>query len=201
MLSIVLYVNRYVNVPEKVEPLPVVQNTPSVRLPFFRKRKEDKSKAQRLDSPSKESAAAAAAAAASVSAAASAAATDAATAAMKSTTLNCADSAIDAVDGSNASKDPKVKLRERIRELGLDFFTEDFEGVTVSSTKCLSCETVTEQKETMIDLSVPITGYENQDKLADQFIQVRKTMDPIYNNCIQRPLQLLEENIFLFTSS
>lgn len=99
---------------------------------------------------------------------------------MRSTTLNCAadsGTGTDATDGGSAAtaaNDPKAKLKERIRELGLDFFTEDFEGVTVSSTKCLSCETVTEQKETMIDLSVPITGYENQDKLADQFIQVKK---------------------------
>lgn len=66
------------------------------------------------------------------------------------------------------------KICEKIKKLGLDFFTEDFEGVTVSSTKCLSCETVTEQKETMIDLSVPITGYENMDTIENSnlFIQV-----------------------------
>lgn len=66
------------------------------------------------------------------------------------------------------------KVNEKIKKMGVDFFTEDFEGVTVSSTKCLSCETITEQKETMIDLSVPITGYENMDQLDDPnlFIQV-----------------------------
>lgn len=66
------------------------------------------------------------------------------------------------------------KVNEKIKKMGVDFFTEDFEGVTCSSTKCLSCETITEQKETMIDLSVPITGYENMDQLDDPnlFIQV-----------------------------
>lgn len=68
------------------------------------------------------------------------------------------------------------KVNEKIKKMGVDFFTEDFEGVTCSSTKCLSCETITEQKETMIDLSVPITGYENMDQLDDPnlFIQVRR---------------------------
>lgn len=143
-----------------------------MRLPFFRK---NKSKPNRLESPSKESAATATATTASTDAYVASAASAAAN--------NDAGSSADAIDGSatsssaagvGAKKDEaKAKaLSDRIRELGLDFFTEDFEGVTVSSTKCLSCETVTEQKETMIDLSVPITGYESQDKLADQFIQV-----------------------------
>lgn len=75
----------------------------------------------------------------------------------------------------SALKD-KDRLAEKIRELGLDFFSEDFEGVTVSTTKCLSCETVTEQKESMIDIAVPvpISGYDLTD-YADKpsaFIQV-----------------------------
>ncbi|XP_055851070.1 ubiquitin carboxyl-terminal hydrolase 1 [Episyrphus balteatus] len=70
----------------------------------------------------------------------------------------------------------KERLAEKIKKLGLDFFTEDFEGMTVSTTKCLSCETVTEQKETMIDIAVPvpISGYT---ETSNSFIQ---------NACITR---------------
>ncbi|XP_054747830.1 pneumococcal serine-rich repeat protein [Anastrepha obliqua] len=75
----------------------------------------------------------------------------------------------------------KERLAEKIRELGLDFFSEDFEGVTVSTTKCLSCETVTEQKESMIDIAVPvpISGYDNAD-LTD------KPSAFIQNSCVTR---------------
>uniref|UniRef100_A0A1A9WJT7 USP domain-containing protein n=1 Tax=Glossina brevipalpis TaxID=37001 RepID=A0A1A9WJT7_9MUSC len=75
----------------------------------------------------------------------------------------------------------KQRLLEKIRELGLDFFTEDFEGITVSTTKCLSCETITEQKETMIDIAVPVpqAGYESNEhpNRSSSFIQ---------NSCITR---------------
>ncbi|XP_017482551.1 PREDICTED: uncharacterized protein LOC108371490 [Rhagoletis zephyria] len=75
----------------------------------------------------------------------------------------------------------KERLAEKIRELGLDFFSEDFEGVTVSTTKCLSCETVTEQKESMIDIAVPvpISGYDVADysDKPSAFIQ---------NSCVTR---------------
>ncbi|XP_067615128.1 pneumococcal serine-rich repeat protein [Eurosta solidaginis] len=75
----------------------------------------------------------------------------------------------------------KERLAEKIRELGLDFFSEDFEGVTVSTTKCLSCETITEQKESMIDIAVPvpISGFDNADFIdkASSFIQ---------NSCVTR---------------
>uniref|UniRef100_W8BX22 Ubiquitin carboxyl-terminal hydrolase 1 n=2 Tax=Ceratitis capitata TaxID=7213 RepID=W8BX22_CERCA len=75
----------------------------------------------------------------------------------------------------------KERLAEKIRELGLDFFSEDFEGVTVSSTKCLSCETVTEQKESMIDIAVPvpISGYDNSD-------YTDKPSSFIQNSCVTR---------------
>ncbi|XP_053677971.1 uncharacterized protein LOC128728375 [Anopheles nili] len=65
------------------------------------------------------------------------------------------------------------QLKERIRTLGLNFFADDFEGVTVSRTRCLSCETVTEQKETMIDIAIPITSNEISDaaKNPQQFYQ------------------------------
>uniref|UniRef100_A0A182JDK9 Uncharacterized protein n=1 Tax=Anopheles atroparvus TaxID=41427 RepID=A0A182JDK9_ANOAO len=64
-------------------------------------------------------------------------------------------------------------LQDRIRALGLNFFCEDFEGVTVSRTRCLTCETVTEQKETMIDIAIPITSGEGGDaaKNPQQFYQ------------------------------
>ncbi|XP_050080424.1 uncharacterized protein LOC126568055 [Anopheles maculipalpis] len=78
---------------------------------------------------------------------------------------------------ANASvQEPSVaqeRLKQRIRTLGLNFFCEDFEGVTVSRTRCLSCETVTEQKETMIDIAIPITSNEVSDavKNPQQFYQ------------------------------
>jgi ubiquitin carboxyl-terminal hydrolase 1 len=68
--------------------------------------------------------------------------------------------------------DEKEKIDETIKRLGLDFFSEDFEGITLSTTKCLTCETVTEQKETMIDISIPL-GNENNQPLDPQiFFQV-----------------------------
>lgn len=58
----------------------------------------------------------------------------------------------------------KMRLEERIRELNLNFFSSDFEGIVVLTTKCLSCETVTRQKQGMLDISVPvpISGYDNE---------------------------------------
>lgn len=78
--------------------------------------------------------------------------------------------------GSALSLKNKQRLLDKIRELGLNFFNEDFEGITVSTTKCLSCETVTEQKETMIDIAVPVpqNGYESNEynNRSGSFIQV-----------------------------
>lgn len=51
----------------------------------------------------------------------------------------------------------KEEIFDKIKKLGLNFFSQDFEGITVSTIKCLTCETTTEQKETMIDLSVALT--------------------------------------------
>ncbi|XP_017023758.1 ubiquitin carboxyl-terminal hydrolase 1 [Drosophila kikkawai] len=69
----------------------------------------------------------------------------------------------------------KMRLEERIRELNLNFFSSDFEGIVVLTTKCLSCETVTRQKQGMLDISVPvpISGYDNelQDKQPSTYIQ------------------------------
>ncbi|ALC47155.1 CG15817 [Drosophila busckii] len=75
----------------------------------------------------------------------------------------------------------KMRLEERIRELNLNFFNTDFEGIVVLTTKCLSCETITRQKQGMLDISVPvpISGYdiaELQDK-PSAYIQ---------NSCITR---------------
>uniref|UniRef100_A0A2M4AH52 Putative ubiquitin specific protease n=2 Tax=Anopheles triannulatus TaxID=58253 RepID=A0A2M4AH52_9DIPT len=74
---------------------------------------------------------------------------------------------------SGVSLDERTQAQDRILELGLNFFREDFEGVTVSRTRCLSCETVTEQKETMIDIAIPIAASEINDvaKNAQQFYQ------------------------------
>ncbi|XP_061397086.1 ubiquitin carboxyl-terminal hydrolase 1-like, partial [Musca vetustissima] len=90
----------------------------------------------------------------------------------------------DELDGSSTTSTTAVslllkdkqRLESKIRELGLDFFNDDFEGITVSTTKCLSCETITEQKETMIDIAVPVpqAGYESNEYNTDRpssFIQ------------------------------
>lgn len=93
----------------------------------------------------------------------------------------------------------KQRLELKIRELGLDFFNDDFEGITVSTTKCLSCETVTEQKETMIDIAVPVpqAGYESNEYNMDRpssFIQVSD--DHQYSRCTKginnKKIKLLE---------
>ena len=74
---------------------------------------------------------------------------------------------------TNSESCDKVKINETIKRLGLDFFCEDFEGVTLSTTKCLTCETVTEQKETMIDISIPLANNDNNQPLDPQlFFQV-----------------------------
>ncbi|XP_037946753.1 ubiquitin carboxyl-terminal hydrolase 1 [Teleopsis dalmanni] len=73
----------------------------------------------------------------------------------------------------------KERLTKKIKDLGLDFFSEDFEGITVSTTKCLSCETITEQKERMIDIAVPvpISGCSDYMEKSNTFIQ---------NSCVTR---------------
>lgn len=78
----------------------------------------------------------------------------------------------DNITDSKLSLNDKEKIQEQIKKLGLDFFNEDFEGVTMSSTRCLSCEAVTEQKESMIDLSVPITENMDTAEHSNFFIQV-----------------------------
>lgn len=92
---------------------------------------------------------------------------------------NSFDAATSNPDATNASGSAleslvlnKQTIQEKLKALGLDFFSEDFEGVTASSIQCLACETTTEQKETMIDLSVPITENMETHELTDSFIQV-----------------------------
>lgn len=58
---------------------------------------------------------------------------------------------------STDAADSFEKVNEAIKRLGLDFFCKDFEGITLFTTKCLTCETVTEQKETMVDIAIPIS--------------------------------------------
>lgn len=65
----------------------------------------------------------------------------------------------------NGGSDSEKGVAEKVPKLESDFFSEDFEGVTVSTTKCLSCETETEQKETMIDIAIPISGHESLESL------------------------------------
>lgn len=76
----------------------------------------------------------------------------------------CNDSMGDLKNIPNADAE---KLNEKIKKLGLDFLREDFEGVTLSTTKCLTCESVTEQKETMIDIAIPIPTNENSSLLEN----------------------------------
>lgn len=61
------------------------------------------------------------------------------------------------VDGEVPNADDNDKINEAIKRLGLDFFCKDFEGITLFTTKCLTCETVTEQKETMVDIAIPMS--------------------------------------------
>ncbi|XP_055619663.1 uncharacterized protein LOC129764516 [Toxorhynchites rutilus septentrionalis] len=70
-------------------------------------------------------------------------------------------------------------VRERVQALGLDFFRDNFEGITVAKTKCLACETCTEQKETMIDIAIPIA--------ASEISEASKNPQFFYqNSCITR---------------
>nr|XP_029710571.1 uncharacterized protein LOC109415837 [Aedes albopictus]XP_029710572.1 uncharacterized protein LOC109415837 [Aedes albopictus] len=84
-----------------------------------------------------------------------------------------------ALFGKTSSAMDEQLVRERLQALGLDFFRDDFEGVTVAKTKCLTCETCTEQKETMIDIAIPIASSEVSDaaKNPQLFYQ---------NSCITR---------------
>uniref|UniRef100_A0A336MD53 CSON014339 protein n=1 Tax=Culicoides sonorensis TaxID=179676 RepID=A0A336MD53_CULSO len=81
------------------------------------------------------------------------------------TKLNMKNAILKALAGDNDVND-KQKMKENVCKLfGLNFFCEDFEGVTVSSIKCLTCEHVKTLKEKMIDISVPITGHENPESM------------------------------------
>ncbi|KAH8278860.1 hypothetical protein KR018_010493 [Drosophila ironensis] len=84
----------------------------------------------------------------------------------------------DEMNASTGLKD-KMRVEEKIRELNLNFFNSDFEGTVVLTTKCLSCETVTRQKQGMLDISVPVSGYENSDLQE-------KPSSYIQNACITR---------------
>lgn len=101
--------------------------------------------------------------------------------------LNNFDATASNPDATNASGSAieslllnKQTIQEKVKALGLDFFSEDFEGVTASSIQCLACETTTEQKETMIDLSVPITENMETHELTDSFIQVSFSSRIVY---------------------
>lgn len=90
-----------------------------------------------------------------------------------SNNLNSISNNSELCDSNGVNESDKEKIDETIKRLGLDFFTEDFEGITLSTTKCLTCETVSEQKETMIDISIPLANNDNNQQLDPQlFFQV-----------------------------
>lgn len=77
------------------------------------------------------------------------------------------------VNSEDTSEDNNEKINEAIKRLGLDFFCKDFEGITLFTTKCLTCETVTEQKETMVDIAIPISHDNSTQPIDPQlFFQV-----------------------------
>lgn len=85
----------------------------------------------------------------------------------------------DEINSASLIKD-KMRLEDRIRELNLNFFNTDFEGIVVLTTKCLSCETITRQKQGMLDISVPvpISGYDTAElqEKPSAYIQVRAAL-------------------------
>lgn len=97
--------------------------------------------------------------------------------------LNSITNNSESCDSNGVSESDKEKIDETIKRLGLDFFCEDFEGITLSTTKCLTCETVTEQKETMIDISIPLASSENNQSLDPQlFFQVNMLCENVGAN-------------------
>lgn len=139
------------------KPVTNTQPITEKKTTWFKRRKDEKHKATTMDSPSKDSTS------------------------FDSTNPNVNDAindknAISSIQINETSLlNNKQMIQEKIKALGLDFFSEDFEGVTASSIQCLACETTTEQKETMIDLSVPITENMETNELSDSFIQVIET--------------------------
>ncbi|TDG52380.1 hypothetical protein AWZ03_001210 [Drosophila navojoa] len=113
-------------------------------------------------------------------AASAAAATGANTTASAASTAPAKYSSDDEINTASLLKD-KMRLEERIRELNINFFNSDFEGIVVLTTKCLSCETITRQKQGMLDISVPvpISGYDNAELQE-------KPSAYIQNSCITR---------------
>lgn len=84
------------------------------------------------------------------------------------------DGNVNKMETDSSSLDSSDKINEVIKRLGLDFFCKDFEGITLFTTKCLTCETVTEQKETMIDIAIPISHDTLSQPIDPQmFFQVR----------------------------
>lgn len=154
--SVVDQVDRQLVKPVPSPPQPIVEKKGGW---FGKKRKDDKSKNTRVDSPSKElrnsSETPKASSPASIVA-----------------THDSSQPMVNGAAGSEASPTSAESVLDKIRELGIDFFSVDFEGVTLASTLCLSCETITEQKEIMIDLSVPITENMETQELDETFIQV-----------------------------
>lgn len=128
----------------------LVQPVAEKKTNWFKRRKEDKTKNIPIDSPSKEA------------------------------NSSDSNSVHDATNDKNVTGSAdnetllcnKQNIQEKIKALGLDFFTDDFIGITASTIQCLACETTTEQRETMIDLSVPITDNMETHEPSESFIQV-----------------------------
>lgn len=151
---------RFVSLPEKIDQ-PIVQPTPKTSsLGFFRKRNKNTQQQQQQQHKENNGI--------------DATAIDLLAAANKSTIIGGDGLPTNTIANCTISGPTAADKQAAVSKMALDFFADDFEGVTVSSTKCLSCETITEQQETMIDLSVPITGYENMETIdnAQLFIQV-----------------------------
>lgn len=173
------YTNRLTENPDRTTTKTPVNIPPANerKTVWFKRRKEDKNKVIVTDSPSKDS----------NCIDASSAATDAA-----SDKNACGGSFVETLLIS------KQTIQEKIKALGLDFFSEDFEGVTASSIQCLACETTTEQKETMIDLAVPITENMETHELNDSFIQVDDEFDTSYSpSDLERNLFFIHRFFFL----
>lgn len=143
-----------------VSPPPQIPEKKSSSIFSFKRRGTDKHKTMPVESPSKESRS-------SAENAATANATALTAAASTSTSP-----VVNGVAGAETTPASDESILEKVRELGIDFFSDDFEGTTLWTTRCLSCETTTKNKETMLDLSVPISENMETHESDEFFIQV-----------------------------
>lgn len=167
LIFFLTFPNRFIGLAEPVDrpivkpPIATPQPIVEKKIGWFgvKKKKDDKNKGMRIDSPSKEPNS-----------------TVLISGQNEGTSTTNSSVATNGIDTEHCGIANKQNVQDKIKALGLDFFSEDFEGITASSTQCLSCETLTEQKETMIDLSVPITENMETIEHTDSFIQVSEKM-------------------------